>query len=530
MSNFTDKAKIDFWIRKPNYAKYMKKVRAMPDLVKDIKSRIELNEREAKSVLEYLDCLIKDNNAVMAKLLEENLSKREELVKSLSNESLGIMAPTDENGDETSKRKITIRETVEQSLDKICSNLKNLNLSQYQYKKKEDTIENFNKKICIFQEVKQKQVIYEDDLLQRLRRIYNSYNKVNFKWEMACNTVATYKYLVNEMKKELVNIPHELELSEKGLIEAKKELGELTILYENEAKRCSKAQAELENTKRLLIVGKQTQEANLEDKKLRNKKIRLEKSNRSMGIDAAEREMKENRMISIKKELEDTEAKFNKLKDMNEAIKAELDIKKLSDLPPRIAWENNAKDQLMDAIDQAFETLLCKKDEMKLIKNNMDISEMKKIKELERMNDWIYEVRNLYLIAKERHFSTKNKNEPVRVLMRQFQAITKDICDHVSSVYQSGNMDSSLRAVKEKLEEIIEELRPKPYSVILPPELETDEFEELAELKFPLDYIDVQDENLALDMTEAQNEKYISHSEAKFRSMKIVEEVKSRKN
>ncbi|XP_029636949.1 kinesin heavy chain-like [Octopus sinensis] len=528
MSNFTDKARIDFWIRKPNYGKYTKKARTLPDLLKDIKSRIELNEREAKSVMEYLDNLIKENNTIMAKLVEENLLKREELVKSLYKD-VQDTSPAGDNGEMAQKRKHTLQETVEKSLDKLCHNLRNLNLTQYVTKKKEDSMEDCNKKICFFESVKQKQSTYEDNLLQRLRTIYNSYNKVNFKWEMACNTVATYKYLVNQMKKELINIPHELELSEKGLTEAKKELGELSILYENEAKRCLKAQTELENTKRLLIVGKQTQESNLEEKKLKNKKLKTEKSNKDTGINEAERELKENRMISIKKELEDTEVKFTKLKDMNEAIKSELDIKKLDDLPPRIHWENSAKEQLMAAINQALETLICKKEEIRHIKENMEAAEIKRSQELDKMNDWIYEIRNLYLMGKERHFSVHKRSLQIKDLLDQYESVKKDLCDHIATAFPVAINSQTLTEAKEKLEDIIEELRPKPTIDTIISEMEVGDGEEVYEMKFPLDYMGAQDENLAFELTEAQNEKYISHAEAKLKSMKIVEEAKSRK-
>lgn len=528
MSNSTDKAKIDFWIRKPNYAKYTKIARTMPDVLKDIKSRIELNEREAKSVLEYLDDLIKENNAVMAKLVEENLLKREELVKSLYKD-VQDTSPVGDNSEIAQKRHITLQETVEKSLDNLCHNLRDFNLTQYRTKKKEDSMEDCNKKISFFEDVKQKQSTFEDNLLQRLRTIYNSYNKVNFKWEMACNTVATYKYLVNQMKKELVNIPHELELSEKGLAEAKKELGELSILYENEAKRCLKAQTELENTKRLLIVGKQTQESNLEEKKQKNKKLKTEKSNKDMGINEAERELKENRMISIKKELEDTEVKYTKLKDMNETIKSELDIKKLDDLPPRINWENAAKEQLMTAINQALETLICKKEEIRHIKENMEAAEIKRIMELDKMNDWIYEVRNLYLMGKERHFSVHKQSLQIKELLNQYESVKKDLCDHVATICPVEVSSYTLSEVKEKLEDIIEELRPKPTKDVLASDIEVGDVEEVVEMKFPLDYMGAQDENLAFELTEAQNEKYISHAEAKMKSMKIVEEAKSRK-
>ena len=63
------------WKRKSDYAKYVKKVYPVTEQLKELKSSLELKERESKALLERMNTNIKQNRQIISKLLDQKLPK-----------------------------------------------------------------------------------------------------------------------------------------------------------------------------------------------------------------------------------------------------------------------------------------------------------------------------------------------------------------------------------------------------------------------------------------------------------------------
>ena len=408
-------------------------------------------------------------------------------------------------------------------LDKLFDNCKQLNLQHGQWKKAHDTLDMLSDQLVYSDEVKRSQNLLKEELLKRLKQIHSKHSKMYIKWQIACNVLDTYKHLIDVMQSKLINLPNNVEFTKKSLEEARQELEQLSKLNAHELKRCREVQDTLEETKTKFLLDRRSQASALKEVQMRTKKSDYKRGNQNRDDQRLSPEETEARLQEVRKELESSGTEIAELQGMAEYIKDQLFISRPENMLQKIDAEDETQVRLIEATDWTLQKLVCKQNEIRLAREQIQVAEDKCNRELNEIRHKVRETQDLYLVEKEKNRTMRKKCEKISGVIKAFKRGQNDVLELVEHIELEKPGTNNMENLKNKVEIVIENLRPKPGKLSSSPVLPADHFEE--ELKKCLASINFYNQ-MELDTLESSNANYHSYEDRKRISKKVIDDVK----
>lgn len=510
------------WKRKSDYAKYVKKVYPVTEQLKDLKSSIDLKERESKALLERMNTAIKKNRQTIAKLFDQNYLKRQELKHAPY--QLEVL-PAGKVYATIAHPKINYKtdKALESMLDKLFDNCKQLNLQHDQWKKCHDTLDILDDQLKYLGEVRRSQDLLKEELLKRLKQIHSRHSKMYIKWQTACNVLDTYKHLIDVMQSKLINLPNNIDFLKKSMEQARQELEQLSNVYSNELKRSRQVQDTLEETKTKFLLDRRSQASALKEVQMRTKKVDYKRWNQDRDDQKLSPEQTEARLQEVRKELDSSGSEIAELSGLAEYIKEQLCISQPEQMLQKIDAEDETQIRLIEATDWTLQKLVCKENEIRLAREQILVAENKCNRELNEIRRKVRETQNLYLVEKEKNRTMRKKCDKISGVIKAFKRGQNDVLELVEHIELDKPGTNNMEDLKNKVEIVIESLRPKPGKLSSSPVLPADHFEE--ELKKCLASINFYNQ-VEIDTLESSNANYHSYEDRKNISKKVMDDVK----